>query len=103
MTTDTYKETGVNRPSIPKDPDAVLDYSFDWTDWMDGVTDTIDSVVITASGVAVDSIVPSGDVVTVWVSGGTPGEVATVTCSVTTNSTPARKDDRTIYLIVKER
>lgn len=102
MTTETYSEIGNPRPSIAKDPDARLDYSFDWTDWLaDG--EAISTYAVTVDGVTKESDSRSGAVVTAWVSGGTAGDVASVTCSITTNSVPARTDHRTVYLRVRER
>jgi hypothetical protein len=101
MTTETYSEIGQNRPSIPKDPEAVLDYTFDWTDWLAGISDTISTKTIVGTGVTIDSSVQVGALVSVWVSGGTAGEVATVECKIVT--TGGRTDERKIYLIVEER
>ncbi len=102
MTTETYTEIGNPRPSIAKDPDARLDYSFDWTDWLDD-GESISTYAITVDGVAKDSDSRNGAVVTAWVSGGTADEVASVTCQITTNSVPARTDQRTVYLRIRER
>lgn len=101
MTTETYSEIGVNRPSIPKDPNAVLDYTFDWTDWLDLVSDTISTKTVTGSGVTIDSSNQVGGLVTAWVSGGTADTTATVTCKIVT--TGGRTEERTIYLLVRER
>lgn len=105
MTTETFSEIGNPRPSIVKDPSAVLDYVFDWTDWLAEVGDAIASYSVTVDGVTKDSDSRVGARVTVWVSGGvaTAGEVASITCSVTTTSSPARTEQRTIYLKIRER
>jgi hypothetical protein len=67
-----------------KDPDAVLDYAFDWADeWLED--DTIASYsIIPSTGITVDSDSDSAGIVTVWLSGGTAGESYTVTCRVVT-------------------
>lgn len=94
--------------SIVKDPDAVLDYVFDWTAWLDAVSDTIATkdVVVTsgalpASSIAVNASSISGKAVVAWVSGGQAGETASLRCRITT--TGGRTDDRTVYLRIKER
>lgn len=97
--TDTYSELGANRPSILKDPDAVLDYSFDWTDWLAG--DTISSYTVTVSGVTKNSDARVGAVVTTWLSGGTLGQIASATCGIVTAG--ARTENRTIYLRIRQR
>jgi hypothetical protein len=103
MSTETFSEIGIYRPSIIKDPDASLDYAFDWTDWLDA-GEAIASWSTTVSGVTKIADDRVGAVITVWVSGGTasPGSVATITCAITTDSAPARIDNRTIYLKIKE-
>ena len=103
MTTETFSNIGVKRPRIDKDPDATLDYSFDWTDWLDG--ETIAEYEVTVDGVTKVSDVRAGAIVTAWISGGvaSPGTFASVTCSVTTDSSPQRTDERTIYLKIVER
>lgn len=85
--------------SISKDPDAVLDYPFDWSTWLDG--DTISSHTITAdSGITVDSSSATTSVVTVWLSGGTAGASYSVACRITTAA--GRTDERTIRIEVFE-
>ncbi len=84
-----------------KDPDAVLDYSFDWSDWL-GVAETISTKTIDAdTGITVDSSSESAGVVSVWLSGGTVGTTYAVRCEIVTNE--LRTDERTIFLKVKER
>lgn len=88
---------------IEHDPNAVLDYSRDWTDWL-GATDTIATASWTKSGsivIGTSQVDPTGKVATVWISGGTAGEKCSLTCHITT--TEGRQDDRTYYLKVKER
>lgn len=82
-----------------KDPDAIKDYHFDWSDWLeDG--DSIDSYTITpSSGITVDSDSESGGIVTVWLSGGTADTSATVTCRIVT--TEGRRDDKTMFFEFK--
>lgn len=85
---------------VTKDPDAVLDYLFDWSAWLGD--DTIDSHDITAAGgITIDSSTDTDTTVTVWVSGGTADSRATATCRITT--TGGRIDDRTMVLSVVER
>ena len=84
-----------------KDPDAVLDYSFDWSDWLD-VTETISSYTIDAdTGITVDSDSESAGVVTVWLSGGTAGQTYAVRCEIVTSD--SRTDERTMLIKVQER
>lgn len=88
-----------------KDPDAVLDYKFDWSGWL-ASGETIVSKEISASdglSVSSSSITDDDTSVTVWLSGGTAGVWYDVTCRITTSSSPARIDDRTIQIECKQR
>ena len=84
-----------------KDPSAVLDYVFDWTEWL-ATGETITDHTITAdTGITVDSSTESDGKVTVWLSGGTAGINYKVACLITTSA--GRTDERTLWIKVKER
>lgn len=84
-----------------KDPEAVLDFAFDWSPWLD-VGETINTHTITAStGLTVNSSSEAAGVVTVWLSGGTAGNSYTVECLVVTSA--GRTDERSFSLKVVER
>jgi hypothetical protein len=101
MTTETYTISASGKASITKDPDAVLDYSLDLTDWLAGISDTLTSHSVTGDGVVIDSSAIDGSLVVAWISGGTAGETASATFRFTT--TVGRTDDRTIFLKIKDR
>jgi hypothetical protein len=87
--------------SFTKDPDANLDYVFDWSSWLES-GETITSYDITsATGLTkgLDSEL-SGKVV-VWLSGGTIGENYEVSCEITTSL--GRTDERTIEISIQNR
>lgn len=86
-----------------KDPAAVLDYKFDWSDWLES-GETISTRTVTAeSGITVDSssITDTNTSVTVWLSGGTAGVNYDVTCRIVTSA--SRTDERTIEIICRDR
>jgi len=84
-----------------KDPDAVLDYKFDWSIWL-AESETITAAVIDVpTGLTLDSQDDADTTIIVWLSDGTDGEGYKVTCHITTNQ--GRTDDRSIYLICRER
>ena len=84
-----------------KDPSAVLDWSFDWTDWL-AIDETIITHTVTAdTGITVDSSDEKAGFVTVWLSGGTAGENYKVACLITTSAN--RTDERTIWIKVTNR
>lgn len=79
-----------------KDPDSVLDWIFDWNDWL-GDFETITDVVFEATpGIVIDQSVKSQKTATVWLSGGTEGQVFKVTCRITTSE--GRTEDRSFTL-----
>ena len=83
-----------------KDPDAVLDYEFDWSAWL-AVGETIASHTVTVDGVTLDSTTTSTTAVVAWVSAGAAGTTATVACRIVTSE--ARTDERTITLRITQR
>lgn len=89
---------------ITKDPDAVLDYIFDWGDYLTEIDDTINSheiVVPEGDEIVCDSSSIVEDTVVAWVSGGTAGTTYRVTCRIATVG--GRTDDRSIFIKIKER
>ena len=87
--------------TITKDPNATLDYGFDWTDWMQ-TSETISSVTwAIATGITKGSEVTGSYVAKVWLSGGTAGQRYTVACKITTNQ--SRIDERTMVIVVENR
>ena len=72
---------------VVKDPADVKDYPLDFKQLLQ--SDTISTATVTADNVTIDSSAISGNVVTIWVSAGTDGTIATVTIKiVTANATP---------------
>ena len=102
MTTDTYTISTSGKATITKDPQAVLDYSWDWAAWLAAVSDTISSISIAAdTGLSVASSAFVGGVVTAWLSGGTAGTTYRVVCHITTAG--GRQDERSVFIKVVER
>ena len=84
-----------------KDPSAVLDYAFDWNEWL-ATGETITDHTITAdTGITVDSSTEDAGKVTVWLSGGTAGIDYKVACLITT--TAGRTDERSVVIQVENR
>ena len=84
-----------------KDPSAVLDYVFDWTEWL-ATGETITDHTITAdTGITDDGSTESDGKVIVWLSGGTAGENYKVACLIETSA--GRTDERTIWIKVVNR
>ena len=102
-----------SRPTwYTKDPDAVLDYQTDWSDWLtadetittsvwliallDGYTEPDGSTTLTE-----DSTTSTGTTATIWLSAGAVGASYAVTSRVTTSQ--GRTDDRTFYVDIQQR
>lgn len=83
-----------------KDPEAVLDYSIDWTAWLDGDTISVSAWTVPA-GITQDSASASTTGTTIWLSGGAAGETYTLVNHITTAA--GREDDRTIRIKVREK
>lgn len=83
----------------PKDPDAVLDYHSDWTDWLGSATITGHQVTVT--GATLDSSAAASGVVSMWISGGVAGQDAYIHVQVTASD--GRIDERTHRLNIRER
>lgn len=87
-----------------KDPNAVLDYTFDWGPWLLPLGDTISTVAFTTDpGLTVDSSSHTTTTATAIVSGGVADTEMKLTCRITTTGPPVRTDDRTIILTIVNR
>lgn len=84
-----------------KDPQSVLDYRFDWKEWLG--TDTISSYTVTSSSAdfVIDQSSNSPTAVTVWLKGGVVGQIYEITCRIVTAAN--RTDDRTARFPINNR
>jgi hypothetical protein len=84
-----------------KDPDATLDYAFNWTDWLaTGETISTSTVAVT-TGITKVSDSQANGIVTVWLSGGTEGNTYSIANKITTSA--GRVDERTIKVRIEDR
>lgn len=81
------------------DPDAVLDYAIDWTDWL-ATGDGISSATWTVTGATKTSELLSESTATVWLSSPTGDEI-TAACKVEALS--GRTDERSLIIKVADR
>jgi hypothetical protein len=86
-----------------KDPNATLDFGFDWSQWLDE-SETIVGFTITTSPCGIineyDTSTTAGSVI-VWLSSGSIGQRYSVACLIETSA--SRIDERTIKIDVKDR
>jgi hypothetical protein len=86
--------------SANKDPNAVLDYQFNWASWLG--SDTIQ----TSTWDVPDGITKTGEdnsdtTATIWLSGGTAGTSYTLVNQIVTAG--GRTDERTLVIHVKDK
>lgn len=99
---DTYTISTSGKATITKDPQAKLDYIWDWTAWLADIGDTIISQLVTLdSGITLVSSGLVGATVVAFISGGTVGTTYRATCRITTNG--GRIDERSIFIKIVER
>jgi hypothetical protein len=83
-----------------EDPGNVLDYSWDWSLWL-ASGDTIQTSTWTVP-IGITQTTPnpsiSGNVTTIWLTGGTVGQTYTVTNKVVTSQGRTKYWSRTIYI-----
>lgn len=87
--------------SFLKDPDSILDYSFDWSDWLESGESISSHIVVVDSGITVDDSGYSSTVVTIWLSGGTAGTNYNIACKIVTSE--SRTVERSITIRCRER
>lgn len=86
----------------PIDPDAILDYEIDWSDWLE-IGEVIVDATWTVTGAEVEASSFTSVSAKVWLKNAT-GKLVQATVHITTNSLPvARQDDRTLIIPVKQR
>ena len=85
--------------SFNTDPDAVQDFGIDWRDELPDDIITASTWTIPA-GITKDRDTFHEFLTVVWLSGGTVGETYTLVNHIVTDE--ARKEDGTIFIVVKE-
>jgi len=83
-----------------KDPDAVSDFTLDWSAWLESgesISTSGWTVYPAGADLIVDSDTKTSSTATVTVSGGTHGRLYSLVNTITT-SVAGRKDERTIYV-----
>lgn len=118
MAVDTYvidlKKSPI-KPTILKDPNARLDYIWDWRPWLAACldivgsptmeADVIDTFEVFAVGspqpVNVSTVAIHDGIIVAFIEGGTVGFTHMVTCRIFTQG--GRIEDRSIFLSIRER
>lgn len=89
--------------SYTKDPAARLDYTWDWSEWLADITDTITSATVTVPAGLTAVGLPSytTTAVTQRIEGGALDNAYTVVCQITTVG--GLIDERSISLTISNR
>lgn len=87
--------------SYTKDPNAVLDYTINWADWLDSDTIASSSWAVTPAGLTIASDTETTTTTTVWLSGGTQGVAYTASNTIVTAG--GRTEVRSITVLVGAR
>jgi hypothetical protein len=92
--------TDNKKPRGLKDPDATIDITFNWSDWLNDIGEAAISDVTFTLNNGLNNVSTFNDSTkaTVFVSGGLLGTSASIACKIKTNTTPSRTDERTVYL-----
>jgi hypothetical protein len=95
-----FRQRGTLVEAPPKDPDANLDYTIDWTQWLG--TDTIAASLweVSSTDLIIGNDSKTNTATTVWLSGGLAGQVYKVTNRITTAE--GRIQDQSFRLNVKD-
>ena len=94
--------TAPTKPRGPKDPNSVIDISLDWGPWLNDIGNPpIAQFAATLVGVTNIGAYAEGSLTTVFVGGGI-GSEGRVTFKITTATTPALTDERTVFLDLAE-
>jgi len=83
-----------------KDPDSILDYTIDWSDWL-GSDTIISSNWTVPTGITQGSVSNTDTATTIWLSGGVVGKTYSVVNRIETAG--GRTDDRTITIVIREK
>jgi hypothetical protein len=84
-----------------QDPEAILDYTLDWSKLLVEGDVLAQTHFTPDSGLSVLSENFTDSLATCWLLGGIAGQTYNVTCHITTVG--GRQDDRTFQIVVKEK
>lgn len=79
-----------------KDPDATLDWTMDWNEWLGPLETIAQSTWEVSPGITIVTESNTQKTAVVWLSGGTEGQVYRITNRIT--SSDGRIDDRSFTL-----
>ncbi len=89
-------------PTYIQDVKADLDYTFDWTAYLETTETILTAVETAATGLTLgtSTISADGKSVVFWLSGGVVGVSYRIDCLITTSA--GRTDNRSMYLTIED-
>lgn len=87
--------------NFEKDPSENLDYQVSWADWLATGESIVTSTWTVETGLTAGTTSASSTVATIWLSGGTNGDIYNITNHII--SSASRTGDRTFSIEIKER
>lgn len=84
-----------------QDPDARLDYKWDWSQWLATGETIISNVVTVPDGLTLDEQSDADTSIIAWFTGGVNGMTYKITCHIVTSD--GREDERSIYISFRNR
>jgi hypothetical protein len=87
--------------TISKDPDSTMDFNIDWEEWLEGDSITTSSWSVPAGLVVTGTVFAASGLATIWLAGGTVGDIYTITNTITTAF--GRDDQRSLVIVIVER
>jgi hypothetical protein len=84
-----------------KDPQAVLDYTVDWSSWLPSGDTIVTSTWTAQTGITIDSNSFTTTAATVWLSGGTLDASYNVVNHIVTDD--GRAEDQTLVIKIESR
>lgn len=83
---------------FPKHPEAILDFEWDWDEWLEIDESIVTATITMPTGLTLDSHTDLSRKIIGWFSGGTVRAKYRVDCHIITNNVPAREDTRSIFV-----
>lgn len=96
-----WYKVDVGKSEYVKDPDATLDYTFDWTEKLAEDEEITEPQISVPEGMTLLYKEYTAKTVTAWLSGGVATSKPRVVCRITTSA--GRVDDRSIWIKISER
>jgi hypothetical protein len=98
----TYSAKATVPPYVErKDPSDILDYEWDWSDWLETSETIVSASWTVPTGITQTDTDVGSTTATLWLSGGTAGTTYEVACKIVTSMD--RTAERSCRILVEDR